>query len=99
MAQFVQNPYKDTNNQYYKKFKELLTNTPIGVWKAISNDTYIYKNNKGYFHICKIWKSAHAFYINDYLLTANCKNELKSTYGDFDESKLIEFLKQKQKNN
>lgn len=95
MAQFIQNPYKNINNIYYKRFCELLKSTPFEKWGAITKENYIYKSKSGYFHICTIKRGIHQFYVDDYILTASFQQKHCKTYGGFNKEQLIEFLQRK----
>ncbi|HHX70978.1 MAG TPA: hypothetical protein GX708_23380 [Gallicola sp.] len=68
----------DHNNKYYIQFNKLMPENPIiNKWYPINKYTFIYINNKGYFHMTQLKKAINKYYFTDYILTGKPKMELK----------------------
>ena len=88
-------PENDVVNQF-KNIFEGIKDFYIDKWYAIDKYSFVYENNKFYYHMAIIKKNQLGYYIDDYVL--NKKGELKynKDFGYFKEkNELIEFIKSK----
>ena len=70
MATFIQNRYT-TTHKVYKRIQELLPKQiEFNTWYAKDLRTYIYFNNRGYYHMVMLKKYDSNYYVfEDYILS------------------------------
>ena len=96
MTNFIENPY-DTKNEFYKKFYELLKDTPLNKWKRAPSGDFVYRDTKGFYHVCELKKLKYLYYIDDYRITPRFEKEIAHTSSLNDLEQAIKFLRKKEK--
>jgi len=91
--------YYPQDNKYVIQFKKLFSqvdNITINQWYSIDNGiTYIYENDKFYYHMATVKKNQLGYYIEDYVLTRKGELKYNKEFGYFKaKEELIEVIKQ-----
>ncbi|WP_099467780.1 hypothetical protein [Konateibacter massiliensis] len=89
-------PETETTKQFEKLFSKI-DNIIINKWYQINNNpTFIYENNKFYYHMAITKRNSIGFYIDDYVLSRKGELVYITTYGYFKTKEdLMKFLNSK----
>ena len=96
MATYIKNHY-DITHKIFKRFEELMPeNVIINQWYSIGNNSFIYYNSKGYYHMATLKKNQLGLYFDDYILQSDMELTYSKSFSYFKTHEAVkEFLKSK----